>query len=57
MSKPKLLDQVRAIARLKHLSYKTERGLRLLHQAAHFTLIGTLVLTSRRMTRPQEVAG
>ena len=26
MSKPKLLDQVRAIARLKHLSLKTEQA-------------------------------
>ena len=26
MSQPKLLDQVRAIARLRHLSYKTEKS-------------------------------
>ncbi len=26
MSQPKLLDQVRGVARLKHLSYKTEKA-------------------------------
>ena len=26
MSQPKLLDQVRTLARLKHLSYKTEKA-------------------------------
>jgi len=44
MSKPKLLDQVRAIARLKHLSIKTEQAFVYIHQAVHFTLICTLVL-------------